>query len=76
MSSQTITLLICDVCKRDETQVVLTATWASKGPPEIRCEFCQGLLDAGLIRPEMVDGVLRFRQWFPEWKPGKLVGDA
>lgn len=40
------------------------------------CEFCEGLVKAGLIRPEIVDGELRFRQWrMGEWTPGELLGE-
>jgi len=63
----------CDVCGDDGTRRSLTIVFSKRGQVETTCEFCQGLIDAGLIRPEQVDGELRWRQWHPEWKPGELL---
>ncbi len=45
-----------------------------KDRTDILCTFCEGLIEAGLLRPETVDSKLRYRQWhMGDWTPGDLV---
>ena len=63
--------LHCEVCGRSDRGLTIVSPF--RGPTTIRCELCQGLIDANLIRPEVIDGVTRYRQWHPDWRPGALL---
>lgn len=66
-------LLACECC--GSTTRALTFKM-SNVESECLCEFCQGLIDAGLVRPERDEaGRKVYRQWHFEWTPGKLVGE-
>lgn len=61
----------CDCCGVTADLRAINITFSKEEAMEALCEFCQGLIDAGLIRRE---GPKQYRQWHMEWKPGKLVG--
>jgi hypothetical protein len=64
----------CDVCGEDGSHRTLTVTSKCNGIVECYCDFCEGLVRDGLLRPEMVEGKLRFRQYHPvPMQPGELV---
>jgi len=63
----------CDVCGATYEERPLTLTVKFR-ETTCYCSTCERLVDAGMLRPEMVDGVLRFRQWhIGEWTPGELL---
>ncbi len=68
--------IVCDVCGNPPVIVdgTLEINSTKDERTEIYCNLCRGLIDAGMLRAETVDGKLRYRQWFPEWKPGELIG--
>jgi hypothetical protein len=64
----------CDVCGDDGTFRPLQVTYGKSGDVTCYCSLCEGLVKAGLLRPELVDGKLRFRKWhMGEWTPGELL---
>lgn len=63
----------CDCCGHDGSVNTLTVFTSSIDPMRITCSFCQGLMDAGLIREEWHNGVRRFRRWSFEWVKGDLL---
>lgn len=68
--------LRCEVCGRNGDQVALSLTFgAHVPPPNIVCEFCSGLIESGLIRPEGDgNGGTMYRQWYMgEWTAGELL---
>ena len=65
----------CEVCGGDGTHHAITVTLSFR-ESTVLCEFCQGLIDAGLIRraADDPDGTHRYRQWhMGNWTPGELV---
>lgn len=64
----------CDVCGVPGDMKPLTLNMDRDGTTTIYCDLCAGLVDAGLIRAELVDGVLRYRQWHIQpMTPGELL---
>jgi hypothetical protein len=65
----------CECCGTNGQQGrAVSVTFSRTTDCRAICEFCQGLIDAGLIREEWIDGERRFRQWhMGEWTPGELL---
>lgn len=63
----------CDCCGTDGSDGRVVTVVCTSREMRATCSFCQGLLDAGMIREEWVGDVRRFRRWSAEWKPGELV---
>lgn len=61
----------CGCCGRTDGDLLIDQPF--EGPATILCAFCRGLIDANLIRVEVVDAVLRYRQWRIAWTPGDLI---
>jgi len=65
--------IYCDCCGGDGSMHELTAITMSRSEPvRITCTFCQGLIDAGMLREEWHNGVRRFRRWEFEWTKKEL----
>lgn len=60
----------CECCGGPVSEIHFT-----KGGEEATavCGLCDGLVAAGMLRREIVDGEVRYRQWYFEWKPGALL---
>lgn len=65
---------VCDCCNRGYgAAAALTITSDHRGVT-ILCDLCEGLVEAGLVRPERAeDGRTVYRRWTFEWRPGELV---
>ena len=66
----------CECCGVPSDLSPLTVTYA-KDVTTILCAPCERLIDAGMLRPETIDGRLRYRQWhFQPMTPGDLLPDS
>ncbi len=71
--SRTFDEIVCEVCGVPASLRALTATW-SKDQQTIRCDFCQRLIDSGMIRPDVIEnGRQRYRRWNFNWTEGDLL---
>ena len=53
---------------------LITCTQRSGEPLEALCDFCERMIEAGMLRPEIHDGRLVYRQWhFRSMVPGELL---
>lgn len=73
MAKASVLVMRCEVCGRNDRGLTISSQFTGPVVAVVRCELCQGLIDANLIRPELVDGELRYRGWHVEWTPGDLI---
>lgn len=68
---------VCECCGATWEDRTIDIAFTKGGEEaEMLCHFCKGLIEAGMLRPEVVRGRRRYRQWHFEWKPGELLPAA
>lgn len=75
--SETINMLDypCDCCGLSSSQSGRTIAFViAREESSALCDLCERLIAEGLLRPETVDGELRYRQWhYQPMTPGELL---